>query len=105
VSDLTRIRLPLKADPSQMDLNSYLSVFQETGSECRARGFVSLHKLAKKTKNKKDGSVSHSTRIRLPLKADPSQMNLNSYLLTLTQKHLKIQNVGSVWLSIKSVLL
>jgi hypothetical protein len=47
--------------------------------------------------------VSHSTRIRLPLKADPSQMNLNSYLLTLTQKHLKIQNVGSVWLSIESV--
>jgi hypothetical protein len=41
-------------------------VFQETGSECRARGFVSLHKLAKKQKNKKDGFVSHSTRIRLP---------------------------------------
>jgi hypothetical protein len=35
-----------------------------------------------KTKNQKDGSVSHSTRIRLPLNADPFRLNPNSYLLS-----------------------
>jgi hypothetical protein len=64
-----------------------------------------LYIISKKTKNRKEGSVSHSTRIRLPLHADPCALNPNSYLLTLTQKHLKIQNVGSVSVSAESVLL
>jgi hypothetical protein len=43
--------------------------------------------------------VSLSTRMRLPVQADPGALNPNSFLLTLTQKHLKIKNVGSVWMS------